>query len=172
MVNGVLPDPVCSSPGSPQGYVLSPLLFILYTSMMKSQYEMTDRQMNRSRTVATPHREESVEMARASVSDASWMPPLGGVPDTSHREEAQGMAQNTLEGLCLLAGLGMPWAPPSGAGGGVWVEGRLVVYTRSAASTTRARIKRKMTRTGFALFVVVKRRTAKANANRLIQILF
>ncbi|MEQ2232907.1 Xylosyltransferase 1 [Ilyodon furcidens] len=34
----------------------------------------------------------------------------------SHREEAQ----DTLEGLCLSSGLGTPWAPPRGAGGGVW----------------------------------------------------
>ncbi|MEQ2252441.1 hypothetical protein ILYODFUR_021765, partial [Ilyodon furcidens] len=31
---------------------------------------------------------------------------------TSHREEAQGTAQDTLEGLCLSAGLGTPLAPP------------------------------------------------------------
>ncbi|MED6264271.1 Trafficking protein particle complex subunit 14 [Characodon lateralis] len=30
----------------------------------------------------------------------------------SHREEAQGTAQDTLEGPCLSAGLGTPWAPP------------------------------------------------------------
>ncbi|MEQ2300058.1 hypothetical protein AMECASPLE_021440 [Ameca splendens] len=57
------------------------------------------------------------------------------------------MAQDTLEGLCLLAGLGMPWAPPRGAGGGVWGEGRLGVSAESAAPATRFRIKRKTTST-------------------------
>ncbi|MED6272689.1 Liprin-alpha-3, partial [Characodon lateralis] len=56
-----------------------------------------------------------------------------GVPGTSHREEAQGTAQDTLKGLCLSACLGTPWAPPGGAGRGVWGEGRLGVSTESAA---------------------------------------
>ncbi|MEQ2295600.1 hypothetical protein AMECASPLE_016073, partial [Ameca splendens] len=81
-----------------------------------------------------------VEVARASISDASWTPSSGGVPGTSHREEAQGTAQDTLEGLCLLAGLGTPWAP---LGGGVCGEGRLGISAESAAPTTRSRIKRK-----------------------------
>ncbi|MEQ2229757.1 ETS translocation variant 1 [Ilyodon furcidens] len=51
-----------------------------------------------------------------------------------------GMAQDTLEGLCLSAGLGTPWAPPGGAGGGVWGEGRLGVSAESAAPATRSRI--------------------------------
>ena len=38
-VNGVLSDKVYSSTGSPQGCVLSPLLFILYTNMCQSTYE-------------------------------------------------------------------------------------------------------------------------------------
>ncbi|MEQ2268578.1 hypothetical protein XENORESO_013202, partial [Xenotaenia resolanae] len=63
----------------------------------------------------------------------------------SHREEAQGTAQDTLEGLCLWAGLGTPWAPPGRAGGGVWGEGRLGVSTESAAPAIRFRIKRKTT---------------------------
>ncbi|MEQ2314527.1 hypothetical protein AMECASPLE_013049 [Ameca splendens] len=37
----------------------------------------------------------------ASILDASWTPSSGGVPGASHREEAQGTAQDTLEGLCL-----------------------------------------------------------------------
>ncbi|MEQ2274327.1 hypothetical protein XENORESO_018498 [Xenotaenia resolanae] len=64
---------------------------------------------------------------------------------TSQREEAQGTAQDMLEGLCLSAGLGTPWAPPGGAGGGVWGEGRLGVSAESAAPATRSRIKRKTT---------------------------
>ncbi|MEQ2296538.1 Tetratricopeptide repeat protein 30A [Ameca splendens] len=68
------------------------------------------------------------------------MPSSGGVPGTSHREEAQGTAQDTLEGLCLSAGLGTPWAPPGGDGGGVWGEGRLGVSAESAAPATWSRI--------------------------------
>ncbi|MEQ2295274.1 hypothetical protein AMECASPLE_012333, partial [Ameca splendens] len=95
-----------------------------------------------SRATAPPHREEPVEVARASIPDASWTPSLGCVPGTSHREEAQGMAQDTLEGLCLTAGLGTPWAPP---GGGVWGEGCLGVSAESAVPATRSRIKQKTT---------------------------
>ncbi|MEQ2193817.1 hypothetical protein XENOCAPTIV_015096, partial [Xenoophorus captivus] len=75
------------------------------------------------------------------------LPPTtsGGVPGTSHVEEAQGTARNTLDGLCLSAGLGTPWAPPGGAGGGVWGEGRLGVSAESAAPATRSWIKRKTT---------------------------
>ncbi|MEQ2230347.1 hypothetical protein ILYODFUR_028316 [Ilyodon furcidens] len=65
----------------------------------------------------------------------------------SHWEEAQGTAQDTLEGLCLSAGLGTPWAPPQGAEGGVWGEGRLGVSTESAAPVTRSWMKRKTTST-------------------------
>ncbi|KAK5612162.1 hypothetical protein CRENBAI_022793 [Crenichthys baileyi] len=66
------------------------------------------------------------------------MPSSGGVPGTSHQEEAQGTAQDTLEGLCLSAGLGTPWAPPGGARGGVWGEGRLGISTESAVPTSRS----------------------------------
>ncbi|MED6273586.1 hypothetical protein CHARACLAT_007963 [Characodon lateralis] len=68
---------------------------------------------------------EKSQVARASVLDASWTPPLGSVPGTSHREETQGMAQNTLEGLCLSAGLRTPRVSPRGAAGGVLGEGHL-----------------------------------------------
>ncbi|KAI3351359.1 hypothetical protein L3Q82_005903 [Scortum barcoo] len=38
----------------------------------------------------------------------------------SHREEAPGKTQDTLERLCLSAGLGTPRGPPGRAGGSVW----------------------------------------------------
>lgn len=38
-VNGALSDQVCSSTDSPQGCVLSPLLFILYANMCRSSRE-------------------------------------------------------------------------------------------------------------------------------------
>ncbi|MEQ2284189.1 hypothetical protein AMECASPLE_018994 [Ameca splendens] len=66
----------------------------------------------------------------------------------THREEAQGTAQDTLEGLCLSAGLGTPWASPGGAGGGVWGEGRLGVSAESAAPATRSRISGRRRRPG------------------------
>ncbi|KAM4743671.1 mucin-5B-like [Anableps anableps] len=55
-------------------------------------------------------------------SDLNEFPSWGGlaVPvrkDMSIWEEAQDMPQDTLEGLCLSAGLGMPQASPLGAGG-------------------------------------------------------
>ncbi|KAK3514795.1 hypothetical protein QTP70_032195, partial [Hemibagrus guttatus] len=55
-----------------------------------------------------PHRKETVEVARASVSDASGTSPWGGVPGMPHREKAPGKTQDTLERLCLSAGLGTP----------------------------------------------------------------
>ncbi|KAI3375889.1 hypothetical protein L3Q82_004144 [Scortum barcoo] len=45
----------------------------------------------------------------------------------SHREEASGKTQDTLEKLCLSAGLGMPRNPPGRAGGSVWGQVGLVV---------------------------------------------
>ncbi|MEQ2222808.1 hypothetical protein ILYODFUR_030290 [Ilyodon furcidens] len=53
------------------------------------------------------------------------------------------MAQDTLEGLCLSAGLGTPWDSPQRAGGGVRGKGRLHVSTESAAPATEFRMKRK-----------------------------
>ncbi|KAI3355692.1 hypothetical protein L3Q82_004278 [Scortum barcoo] len=38
--------------------------------------------------------------------------PRGGVPGVSHREEASGKTQDTLERLCLSAGLGTPSGIP------------------------------------------------------------
>lgn len=47
---------------------------------------------------------------------ASWIPPFGRFPSTSHWEETPGQTQNLLEGLCNLSGLEMPWDPAGGAG--------------------------------------------------------
>ncbi|MED6294255.1 hypothetical protein CHARACLAT_019227 [Characodon lateralis] len=66
-------------------------------------------------------------MAWESVSAAPWTPPSRNVPSTSHWEEAQGMAQDTLEGLCLSNGLGKLQASPRGAGEDVWGEGSLLL---------------------------------------------
>ncbi|KAK3531365.1 hypothetical protein QTP70_018164, partial [Hemibagrus guttatus] len=60
---------------------------------------------------APPHQKGAVEVARASVSDASGTSPWRGVPGMPHREEAPGKTQDTLERLCLLAGPGMPRGP-------------------------------------------------------------
>ncbi|KAK3542076.1 hypothetical protein QTP86_011949 [Hemibagrus guttatus] len=91
-------------------------------------HSLTDRvksSVTRSRAAAPPHQKGAVELARASVSDASGMSPWGGVPGMPHREEAPGKTQDTLERLCLSAGLGTPWGPSGGAGGSVWGEGGL-----------------------------------------------
>ncbi|KAK3562343.1 hypothetical protein QTP86_033451, partial [Hemibagrus guttatus] len=40
-----------------------------------------------------------------------------------HQEDALGKTQDTLESLCLLAGLGTPRGPSGRAGGSVWGEG-------------------------------------------------
>ncbi|KAI3356114.1 hypothetical protein L3Q82_017378 [Scortum barcoo] len=69
-------------------------------------------------------------------------PPRGGVPGMSHREEASGKTQDTLEKLCLSAGLGTPRGPPGRAGGSVWGEGSLGISAQTAASATRSRTKR------------------------------
>ncbi|MEQ2241298.1 hypothetical protein ILYODFUR_023960 [Ilyodon furcidens] len=84
-----------------------------------------------------------MKVLQRTLSD--WMTSSGGVPGTSHREEAQGTAQDTLEGLCLSAGLGTPWTPPGRTGDGVWGEGRLGVSAESVAPATWFRIKRKTT---------------------------
>ncbi|KAI3352281.1 hypothetical protein L3Q82_005259 [Scortum barcoo] len=55
----------------------------------------------------------------------------------SHQEEApQGKTQDTLERLCLSAGLGTPRGPPGRAGGSVWGEGSLGISAQTAASAT------------------------------------
>ncbi|KAK3518508.1 hypothetical protein QTP70_001522 [Hemibagrus guttatus] len=51
------------------------------------------------------------------------MSPWRGVLGMPHREEAPGKTQDTLERLCLSAGLGTPRGPSGRAGGSVWGEG-------------------------------------------------
>ncbi|KAK3518109.1 hypothetical protein QTP70_033327 [Hemibagrus guttatus] len=70
-----------------------------------------------SRAAAPPHREGLVEVARASVADASWTSPWGGVPGMPHQQETPGKTQDTLERLCLSADLGTPQNPSGRAGG-------------------------------------------------------
>ncbi|KAK3520361.1 hypothetical protein QTP70_023832, partial [Hemibagrus guttatus] len=65
----------------------------------------------------------TVEVARASVSDASRTSPWGGVLGMPYREEAAGKTQDMLERLCLSAGLVTPRGPSGIAGGSVWGEG-------------------------------------------------
>uniref|UniRef100_A0A8C6WVY7 E3 ubiquitin-protein ligase n=1 Tax=Neogobius melanostomus TaxID=47308 RepID=A0A8C6WVY7_9GOBI len=94
--------------------------------------------------VAAPsRRKEPAELARASVPDASWSPPSGGVPGMSYWEEASWKAQDTLVGLCLRAGLVSPRGPPRTAGGGVRGSGSLGISAETVAPATRPRIKRK-----------------------------
>ncbi|KAK3556663.1 hypothetical protein QTP70_011925 [Hemibagrus guttatus] len=66
---------------------------------------------------------EQVEVAWASVLDASGTSPWGGIPGMPHCEEAPGKTQDTLERLCRWAGLGTPRGPSERAGGSVWGEG-------------------------------------------------
>ncbi|KAK3517715.1 hypothetical protein QTP70_016131 [Hemibagrus guttatus] len=61
-------------------------------------------------------------VARESVLDASGTSPWRGVPGMPHWEEAPGKTQDTLERLCLSAGLGTPRGPSGRAGGSVWGE--------------------------------------------------
>ncbi|KAK3539329.1 hypothetical protein QTP70_001214 [Hemibagrus guttatus] len=83
----------------------------------------------RSRAAAPPHQKGAVEVAWASVSDASGTSPWRGVPGMPHQEGAPGKTQDTLERLCLLALLGTPWGPSRRAGRRVWGEGGLGIPT-------------------------------------------
>ncbi|KAK3506490.1 hypothetical protein QTP70_002151 [Hemibagrus guttatus] len=50
-----------------------------------------------------------------------------------HREEAPGKTQDTLERLCLSAGLGTPRGPSGRAGGRVWGEGAIALLDSGSA---------------------------------------
>lgn len=43
-----------------------------------------------------------------------WMLPLRGTPVLSHWEEAPGYTSSKLKGVCLSAGLEVPWGSPVG----------------------------------------------------------
>ncbi|KAI3373799.1 hypothetical protein L3Q82_022385 [Scortum barcoo] len=69
-----------------------------------------------------------------------WMPP-GRLPrevfqacPTGRRPRPRRKTQDTLERLCLSAGLGTPRNPPRRAGGSVWGEGSLGISAQTAAS--------------------------------------
>ncbi|KAK3564323.1 hypothetical protein QTP86_012517 [Hemibagrus guttatus] len=67
-------------------------------------------------TAGDADRQGPVKVARASVPDASWTSPGGGVLGMPHQEETPGKTQDTLERLCLSADLGAPRNPPRRAG--------------------------------------------------------
>ncbi|KAI3356023.1 hypothetical protein L3Q82_017295 [Scortum barcoo] len=66
----------------------------------------------RSRAAAPSHREESAEVAWASVSDAPWTPPREVFQACPTGRRPRGKTQDTLEKLCLSAGLGTPRESP------------------------------------------------------------
>ncbi|KAK3522071.1 hypothetical protein QTP70_022607, partial [Hemibagrus guttatus] len=67
----------------------------------------------RSRAAAPPHQKGTVEVARASISDASWTSPCGGVPGMPYREENPGHAGETMS---------LGW--PENASGSLWKSWR------------------------------------------------
>ncbi|MEQ2192349.1 hypothetical protein XENOCAPTIV_010422 [Xenoophorus captivus] len=95
---------------------------------------------------------EGIWLGNQWISTSCW-PPLArtysvrwGDLQPSVKQLLQGIedSQDTLEGLSLSDGLGMPCAPPVGAGGGVWGEGSLGDSTESAFPVTQFWIKQKM----------------------------
>lgn len=55
---------------------------------------------------------EPVEVAQAPDHDASRLPPFGGFPSMYNKRETLGKTQNSLKGLHISSGLGMPQNPP------------------------------------------------------------
>ncbi|KAK3535008.1 hypothetical protein QTP70_001967 [Hemibagrus guttatus] len=115
----------------------------------------------------------AVEVARASVSDASGTSPWRGVPGMPHREEALGKTQDTLERLSLSAGLGTPRGPSGRAGGRVWGEGvSKTITTRSNQKpwmTAEVRALLKMRDSAFRAEDKAAFRTARAKLSRAIR---
>ncbi|PWA27561.1 hypothetical protein CCH79_00000087 [Gambusia affinis] len=72
-------------------------------------------------------------------SQLRWLGHLVRMPPGRLPGEAPGKTQDTLEGLCFSAGLGMPWDSPGGAGRSGWGEGSLGLPSEAATPTTRPR---------------------------------
>ncbi|KAI3372478.1 hypothetical protein L3Q82_022972 [Scortum barcoo] len=82
-------------------------------------------------------------VAASAVMRLVYMIVVGGVPGISHREEAPGKTQDTLERLCLSGWPGnASEVPPEELGGSVWGEGNLGISAQTAASATQSRISR------------------------------
>ena len=60
----------------------------------------------------------------------------------SNWTKTPGQTQDTLERLCLSAGLGTPQYSPGGGRGGGWGERGLSLFAQSAAPAVRTRIGR------------------------------
>ncbi|KAI3374835.1 hypothetical protein L3Q82_021373 [Scortum barcoo] len=127
-------------PASSGGVQVS--LGVLFTSEGKMEREI-DRRIGAASAVAIMR-----SVYRTVVVKKEQFPPGGVagrslrdrrecVPGMSHREEASGKTKDTLERLCLSAGLGTPRGPPGRAGGSVWGEGSLGIFAQTAASATR-----------------------------------
>ncbi|KAI3360890.1 hypothetical protein L3Q82_012903, partial [Scortum barcoo] len=108
-------------------------LGVLFMSEGKMEREIDRRIGAASAVMRSVYRtvvvkKELSRKAKLSIYRSIYVPTLtyghelwGGVPGVSHREEASGKTQDTLERLCLSAGLGTPRGPPGRAGGSVWV---------------------------------------------------
>ncbi|PWA26243.1 hypothetical protein CCH79_00013724 [Gambusia affinis] len=78
------------------------------------------------------HKEMELNVRRTrDGAEVFWARPTGRRPP--------GKTQDTLEGLCLSAGLGTPWDSSGGAGGSDWGEGSLGFPSEAATPATRGR---------------------------------
>ncbi|KAK3525226.1 hypothetical protein QTP86_024956 [Hemibagrus guttatus] len=100
-------------------------LGVLFTSEGRMELEIDRRisaaaavmrSMYRS-VVVKKELSRKAKQSQASVLDASWTSPWGGVPGMPHQKETPGKTQDTLERLCLSADLGTPRIPSGRAGG-------------------------------------------------------